>query len=449
MATKICIDLDLKKTLGGPAAAVLNHILFWEPKAKYSFDGVPWVYKSYDDLKEELGYAQITIRRAIRTLLEHNLILKERKWAKAWKQTNFYRVNQQALAELKSTFQTTPKRANQRAQNEQLQVLKMNTSSIDPEITNSINTPSTERAKITQTQILEEKDQTEQNRLATDPKLKAQSVTSFELPPKTILTAKKNTPRNNFDVEKLDKNLLRWLRQRAESIGNIYNPYAWAFVVAQQMSPDLQTLYERYRQGQTAQQARIAELSSEPSIYAVSEASSPLPQPLLTPEDHLARLQTKWNFPMNPDRHRKEVLQQITDHPEWGLVCDPNLGPVLRKIIPLAEIPQVPARLQVEHRPTVSELELVEVSGIASPSPAILVPQTTSPDCHWQENSPGDQVDLSEALVEITVLRDFLGWCNDQFSAWLWREFKVSALSVASDSVVLAISSRLRAMALA
>lgn len=99
---------SLAKSIGLNEAIVLQQLHYWLRHAKVEHDGKMWIYKNFDKWKEQdFDFWSInTIRRAVKSLSDQNLIMVEKLARNSFDRVNHYTINYEELEKLdvKSTL---------------------------------------------------------------------------------------------------------------------------------------------------------------------------------------------------------------------------------------------------------------------------------------------------------------------------------------------------------
>lgn len=98
---------SLAAAIGLNEALLLQQLHYWLRHAKVEHDGKMWIYKNLDKWKEQdfPFWSKNTIRRAVKSLSDQDLILVEKLAPNSFDRVNHYTINYDALADidLKST----------------------------------------------------------------------------------------------------------------------------------------------------------------------------------------------------------------------------------------------------------------------------------------------------------------------------------------------------------
>jgi DNA-binding transcriptional ArsR family regulator len=88
----VSYDLDQASTLGRSAASLYGYLSRWMPYAKYVHDGKYWVFRTLEQMADDLGLSIATIRRAIEKLVDAGLIIKEQLLKHKYQRVMYYSV---------------------------------------------------------------------------------------------------------------------------------------------------------------------------------------------------------------------------------------------------------------------------------------------------------------------------------------------------------------------
>ena len=93
------VQPSLAMAIGLNEAIFLQQLHYWLGASKYSRDGRVWVYNTYAEWILQLRYTSIaTLKRTIKNLREHRLILVERFEQNKSNQVNYYTIDYDTLA---------------------------------------------------------------------------------------------------------------------------------------------------------------------------------------------------------------------------------------------------------------------------------------------------------------------------------------------------------------
>jgi hypothetical protein len=149
-----------------------------------------------------------------------------------------------------------------------------------------------------------------------------------------------------FEDGALREDFRNWLKGRAATLPK-FPTYLDAWVLSEAQKPENQERYLELHRGSgrglipvTAPHGGPA-LETFPAVPPNNEDPM-LPRPILqvmpggqapaiAPEEHLARLTTKWRIQVSLGQ-RSQIVAQIAANPDWGLVCTLENGPSLAPV---------------------------------------------------------------------------------------------------------------------
>jgi hypothetical protein len=305
-------DLWLARAIGDSPAKFISTLSSWEPKAACTYDGKPWVYKTLTAWAEELNLSVSGVRHVIRQLLDLGLIQKEKKRAHQWAQVCFYRVIPEALEELKSQFF---KKTNRNASEERMDLLVADNSSSNSFKTNKSHSHQTSEPE----RDINRSKSPESNQERTKAKSPESNQESAICVKTTTLQSDKTFAKfSEKGIYVEDEKFYLWLVEKAKQLGKNHPP-SWAHRVYFEPGPAILSEYQNRNNVRITPEFLLSK-SSELGTLALSIERSEL-----TPRDHLARLRAKWQL----GRCQQDVMAEIANNPDWGLICDTEFGPAL------------------------------------------------------------------------------------------------------------------------
>lgn len=96
----LVIPQALAFEIGLEAALILQQVHYWQSKGELKEDGCKWFHKTFKQWADELPLSMRAIRAGILKLRKLGLILVERKSARRYYQSNWYRTSKEAIKEL-------------------------------------------------------------------------------------------------------------------------------------------------------------------------------------------------------------------------------------------------------------------------------------------------------------------------------------------------------------
>ena len=92
---------SLAKEIGLNEGIILQQIHYWLRISKHYYDGLPWIYNTYDGWVEQFPFwSQSTIKRAIKSLEKQNLIYIGNYNKAGFDNTKWYSINYESLEKL-------------------------------------------------------------------------------------------------------------------------------------------------------------------------------------------------------------------------------------------------------------------------------------------------------------------------------------------------------------